>query len=184
MTTTIDAGNLVLGDVQRLLHLERRLNTSFSSLLTLEELTAVESERLGEIRQNFDNYYSEGIVEGQVKFLFLSPLMWLAGYYHSNIKITLEEGIAEINIEEEDPKIKGRMDILAARRVAPKKTIDLLWIVLIESKRIRFDCSVGLPQLLTYAYRVALGINNKWDGLSICLHRARKPTNLSIISET
>ncbi|MGK7878264.1 MAG: restriction endonuclease subunit R [Xenococcaceae cyanobacterium] len=153
MATTIDASNLVLRDVHRLLNLELQLNNSFTSLLSLEPLAEIEEQRLEEIRSNFANYYYDGtILEGEVKFLLLSPLMWLAGFYHPNIRITLEEGIAEIYVEDEDRKIKGRMDILAARRDEQKNRITSLWILLIESKRIRFDTSVGLPQLLTYAY--------------------------------
>ena len=48
--------------------------------------------------------------------------MWLAGFYQQNIKITLEENIAEISIEDEDTSIKGRMDILAVNRTKGKIT--------------------------------------------------------------
>lgn len=96
MTTTLDSRNLSLKDVYRILKIERRLNNSFTSLLTLETLTEVEQQNLQEIRNNFDNYYSEGkISEGQVKLLFIAPLMWLSGFYHPTIKITLEENIAD-----------------------------------------------------------------------------------------
>lgn len=111
MTTTIDSRNLSLKEVHRLLKLERRLNNSFTSLLSLEPLTEIGIQELEKIRALFDNYYCEGkISEGGVKFLFLAPLMWLAGFYQQNIKITLEENIAEISIQDEDTSIKGRMD--------------------------------------------------------------------------
>lgn len=147
----IEASNLSLGDVHRLLKLTRQLNNSIESLLPLEKLTEFEQQKLSEIRTNFDNYYSEGkISEGQIKFLFLSPLMWLSGFYNSNINITLEEKIADINIQDEDKIIKGRMDILAATQSQEKGTITGLWILLIESKNSSIDASEGLPQLLTY----------------------------------
>ncbi len=153
MTTNLDARNLVLKDVHRLLKLERQLNSSFTSLLDLESLTEVEQQRLAEIRNNFNRYYEEGkVLEGEVKFLFLSPLMWLSGFYSPNIRISLEEGIADIDVEDEDLLIKGRIDILAATRVEFNQNLPVLWILLIESKRMRFDTSVGLPQLLTYSY--------------------------------
>lgn len=90
------------------------------------------------------------ISEGGVKFLFLAPLMWLAGFYEQNIKITLEENIAEISIEDEDTSIKGRMDILAVNR--SDRTTNLLWILVVETKNSTVEALEGLPQLLTYAY--------------------------------
>ena len=123
MTTTIDSKNLSLKDVYRVLKLERRLNNSFNSLLTLESLTEVDQQELEKLRNNFDNYYSDAkISEGQVKFLFLSPLLWLSGFYHPTIKITLEENIADIYVEDEDTTIKGRMDILAVNKTESKTT--------------------------------------------------------------
>lgn len=151
MTTTLDSKNLSLKDVHRLLKLERRLNNSFISLLSLEPLTEIELQELEKIRTNFDNYYLEGkISEGGVKFLFLAPLMWLAGFYEENIKITLEENIAEISIEDEDTSIKGRMDILAVNRT--DRTTNLLWVLVVETRNSTVEALEGLPQLLTYAY--------------------------------
>jgi hypothetical protein len=46
MTTTLEASNLVLKDVRKLLKLERKLNNSFSPLLSLEPLTANEQQDL------------------------------------------------------------------------------------------------------------------------------------------
>lgn len=154
MTTTLDVRNLSLKDVYRLLKLERRLNNSFTSLLSLETLTEVEQQTLEKICNNFENYYSEAkISEGQVKFLFLAPLMWLAGFYQPTIKITLEENIADISVEDEDTIIKGRMDILAVNKTKAKTTTTPFWILVIESKNSSVEALEGLPQLLTYAYK-------------------------------
>jgi hypothetical protein len=153
MTTILDASNLVLKDVHRLLKLERQLNNSFTSLLSLEPLTETERQDLEKICNNFETYYEEGnFLEGEVKFLLLSPLMWLAGFYHPQIRISLEEGITPINIEDENTIIRGRMDILAVTKTENNPKITLLWVLLIESKRTLVDASEGLPQLLTYAY--------------------------------
>jgi hypothetical protein len=154
MTTTLDSKNLFLKDVHRLLKIERRPNNSFTSLLSLESLSEVEQQELEEICNNFDTYYAEAkISEGQVKFLFLSPLMWLAGFYQSTIKITLEENIAEISIEDEDTIIKGRMDILAVNKTEAKTTTTPFWILVVEAKNSSVEALEGLPQLLTYAYQ-------------------------------
>lgn len=154
MTTTLDSRNLFLKDVHRILKLERRFNNSFTSLLSLESLTEVEQQQLEEISNSFDNYYSEGkISEGQVKFLFLAPLMWLSGFYQSTIKITLEENIADISIADEDTIIKGRMDILAVNKTEARITTTPFWILVIEAKNSSVEALEGLPQLLTYAYK-------------------------------
>lgn len=153
MSTTLDARNLTLDDVYSLLKLEEHLHDSITSLLSLEPLTEFELQDLLKIRQLFRSYYAAGkISEGEVKFLLLAPLLWLSGFYHPSIKISLEEGIAEIAVEDEDTIIKGRMDILAVTKVKAKTTITPLWILLIETKNSSVDAMEGLPQLLTYAY--------------------------------
>jgi hypothetical protein len=152
--TTLDARNLTLEDVYRLLKLERRLNNSFTSLLPLESLTEFEQKELEKIRNNFDSYYSWGkIYEGQVKFLILAPLMWLAGFYQATIKITLEENVADVFIEDEDTIIEGRMDVLAVNKSEARTTTTPFWILVIEAKNSSAEALEGLPQLLTYAYR-------------------------------
>lgn len=151
--TTLDASNLVLKDVHHLFKLEREINNSFTSLLSLEPLTDSERQDLEEIRLIFEDYYEEGkILEGQIKLLLLSPLMWLSGFYHPSIRITLEEGIATIHLEDEDTVVKGRMDILAATKIQPETRAVSLWILLIECKNSSIDALEGLPQLLAYAY--------------------------------
>jgi hypothetical protein len=154
MTTTLDASNLRLEDVQRFLKLEEKLNDSITSLLSLEPLTEFEKQELLQIRNIFRSYYAAGkISEGQIKFLFLAPLIKLAGFYQPNIKITLEENIAEILAEDEDTNIKGRMDILAVNKSQEITETTPFWILVIESKNSSFNALEGLPQLLTYAYK-------------------------------
>ncbi|MGK7901370.1 MAG: restriction endonuclease subunit R [Hormoscilla sp.] len=153
MTKTVDASSLVLKDVHRLFKINKTLNSSFTSLLSLEPVTELEQKDLEEIRINFDSYYEAGkIIEGQIQFLFLSPLMWLSGYYNPSIKISLEVEIVKIEVKDADTEIKGRMDILAATRVAEEKNNSFLWVLLIESKNSTVDASEGLPQLISYAY--------------------------------
>ncbi|UBF23827.1 restriction endonuclease subunit R [Kovacikia minuta CCNUW1] len=154
MSTTIDAPTLSLEKVHRLLRFQRQGDQSIVSLLRLEPLTEQEQARLEEIRRNFAIYYEESkILEGQVQFLFLSPLMWLAGFHSPRIQISLEVGIAEIETSDADTLIKGRMDILATKRLRGENETHLLWVLLIESKNSSVDATEGLPQLLTYAYR-------------------------------
>lgn len=153
MAANLDAKNLTLREVQRILKFEEHLNTSITSLLTLEPLTEFEQQELLQIRNLFRDYYAEGTIsEGQVKFLFVARLMWLAGFYQPSIKITLEEGIADISIEDEETIIKGRMDILAINKTQTT-TDTLFWILVIETKNSSINALEGLPQLLAYAYK-------------------------------
>jgi hypothetical protein len=154
MTVTLDARNISLEDVQQLLKFEEELNNSFTSLLSLESITEFERQELLQIRNLYRSYYTAGkISEGQIKFLFLAPLMKLAGFYDSSIKITLEENIADISVEDEDTTIKGRMDILAINKTQGKKVTTPFWILVIEAKNSSINASEGLPQLLTYTYK-------------------------------
>ena len=85
--------------------------------------------------------------------------MWLSGFHHPQIKISLEVGIADIDIEDAETKIKGRMDILAATRSREEATVTALWFMLIESKNIAFLMSIRLcphPKPLSQNGRGAL----------------------------
>lgn len=154
MTTTLDASNLTLKEVYRLFKYEEQFNDSITSLLSLEAITEFEQQELLQIRNLFREYYAAGkISEGQIKFLFLAQLMKLAGFYHPSIKITLEENIASIFVEDEDTIVKGRMDILAVNKTQGRTLTTPFWILVIESKNSSVNASEGLPQLLTYAYK-------------------------------
>lgn len=153
MTVTLDAGTLTFRQVHDFLKLKSDFNSSITDYLSLDPITESEQTQLAQLRQLVQNYYlDDQILEGQVKLLFLSPLLWVSGFYHPQIKITLEEEIERINIENEGTLIKGRMDVLAVERKKQETTETALWILIIESKKNNADLSVGLPQLLTYAY--------------------------------
>jgi hypothetical protein len=151
---TLNASNLILDDVHRLLHLEEQSNGSFTTLLSLSPLTEIEQQDLLQIRNDFRRYLSGGkISEGLVKFIAFAPLMRLAGFYRYPIEIMLEESIADIDIEDEDTKITGRMDILAVNKATSTTTGIPFWILVIESKNSGAEVFQGLPQLLTYAFK-------------------------------
>lgn len=115
--TVLNARNLSLEEVHRFLNFQNKYSDSFSPFLTLEDLTEVEQQELVQIRDDFDRYLtSSKVSQGQVKFLVVAPLLRLAGFYRYPIEITLEEDIADINIEDEDTRITGRMEILAVSK--------------------------------------------------------------------
>jgi len=152
--TILNARNLSLEEVHRLFGFQEEYADSFSNYLSLEPLTEAEQQELVQIRNDFRRYLRAGKVsEGQVKFLVVAPLLRLAGFYRYPIEILLEENIADIEVEDEDIKIKGRFDILAISKAKHTKAQTYFWVLLIESKNSQVDISTGLPQLLTYAYK-------------------------------
>ena len=152
--TILNARNLSLEEVQRLFSFEEQYSDSFSNYLSLEPLLEVEQQELLQIRNDFRRYLTAGKVsEGQVKFLAVAPLLRLAGFYRYPIEIVLEENIADIEVEDEDIRIKGRFDILAISKAKHTKLQRYFWVLLIESKNSQIDISTGLSQLLTYAYK-------------------------------
>ena len=148
----LQSKNLSIGDIHRLFNYQRQYNDSFTSLLSLEPLTEFERQEVLQIRTDFDNYIIESkVLEGLVKALTVFPLMRLAGFYRSPIKIALEENIADIVIEDEDTKVSGRLDILAINKTK-LNAAKSFWVLVIESKNSEIAVSAGLPQLLSYAY--------------------------------
>lgn len=154
MTTSLDASRLTMNDVYRIWKFEEQLNDSILSYLSLEPLTELEHQEVLKIRQVFRSYYDAGkVTEGQVRLFPIAQLLWFSGFYRTDINITLEENIAEIDIEDEDTIIKGRMDILAVNRVHQRSSDTPFVILLIETKNSTVNALEGLPQLLTYAYQ-------------------------------
>lgn len=151
MPLTQESSTLTLDDVHRLLKLSMRSPGVFTDFLTLEPLSEQEQQDLLRISKDFERYLFAGKVsEGLVKFLTLAPLMRLAGFYETPIRLSVEDSIA-ISVEDEDIKITGRMDILAVNTELGSTT--LLWILVIETKNSAVDVFLGLPQLLTYAFK-------------------------------
>ncbi|NQE34967.1 restriction endonuclease subunit R [Microcoleus asticus] len=152
MTTTINAKNITLGEVSQFLKFQEQLNNdTYTNFLSLESLTEIEQLDLAQIRKDFREYLSvERVSEGLVQALTTFPLMRLAGFYRP-IKMSLEQDIANITIEDEDTTITGRFDILAINKEKQIAADIPFWILVIESKNSLIAPRAGLPQLLTYA---------------------------------
>ena len=152
--TALNAKNLTLSEVLRLLKFQKLPNGSFTPLLSLEPLTEFEQQELIQTCEDFDSYLTDGKVsEGQVKLVSVGPLLRLAGFYRSPIKMFLEEGIADIAVEDEGVTITGRLDLLAIDKNTLTTTDVPFWILVIETKNSAIDVLAGLPQLLAYAYK-------------------------------
>ena len=131
----------------------------FTDVLNLPDLTEWEMAEMAQIRIDFQAYWQAGkVLEGQVQLLVLAPLLRLAGYYRSPIQLSLEQAIAEIMLDDEDTKITGRLDLLAARR----GVVTPLWVLVVESKNSQVDALNGLPQLLTYASQSLTSQESVW----------------------
>jgi len=151
--TTLNARSLSLDDVHRLLNFQRQLDGTFAPVLSLESIAEQEQQELLQMQSDFLPIDTSKISEGVVKAMTVFPLLRLAGFYHSPVRFSIEEGIAEIVVEDEETRITGRFDILAVDYVQRTASRTPFWILVIEAKERSFSPMVGLAQLLTYAYQ-------------------------------
>src|SRR6476469_10485906 len=112
MTQNLEASQLSLNDVRRLLKLERQIGGFFTDFFSLETLTDFEKQELLQISNDFWRYLEAGKVsEELVKFLALSPLMRLTGFFKVPIVLTMEDSI-HIQVEDAYTLIKASLYIL------------------------------------------------------------------------
>jgi hypothetical protein len=152
--TTLNVSNLTLDDVHALCGFQGQYNGSFTPLLSLEPITELEQQELIRIWHDFEPYITAGkMSEGVVKAMTTFPLMRAAGFYSPPIRLSIEEGIAAINIVNENTRITGRFDILAVNSEQVTAAIAPFWVLVIETKEGLANVWAGLPQLIAYAYK-------------------------------
>ncbi|MEG4092368.1 restriction endonuclease subunit R [Microcoleus sp. Pol12B4] len=162
MTQNLEASQLSLNDVRRLLKLERQIGGSFAEFLSLEPLTDFEQQELLLIGNHFWRHLEAGKVSAKlVKFLVLSPLMRLTEFFKVPVVLTMEDSIP-IEVEDGDTLIKGRLDILAVNQPDAELAAAQFWILVVEAKNSASDPWAGLPQLLTYAYKSLQQQSSVW----------------------
>ncbi|WP_333370922.1 restriction endonuclease subunit R [Microcoleus sp. N9_B4] len=162
MTQNLEASQLSLNDVRRLLKLERQIGGSFAEFLSMEPLTDFEQQELLLIGNHFWRYLEAGKVSAKlVKFLVLSPLMRLAGFFDIPIVLTMEDSIP-IEVEDGDTLIKGRLDVLAVNQPDAELPAAQFWILVVEAKNSAIAPLTGLPQLLTYTYKSLQQQSSVW----------------------
>lgn len=162
MTQNLEASQVSLNDVRRLLKLEEREGDAFTDFFSLEPLSELEQQEILKIRTDFRRYLSAGKVsEELVKFLVLSPLMRLAGFFDIPIVLTMEDSIP-IEVEDGDTLIKGRLDILAVNQPDAELAATQFWILVVEAKNSAIAPLTGLPQLLTYTYKSLQQQSSVW----------------------
>ena len=162
MTQNLEASQLSQNDVRRLLKLEERQGDAFTDFFSLEPLSELEQQEILKIRTDFRRYLSAGKVSAKlVKFLVLSPLMRLAGFFDIPIVLTMEDSIP-IEVEDGDTLIKGRLDILAVNQPDAELAAAQFWILVVEAKNSAIAPLTGLPQLLTYTYKSLQQQSSVW----------------------
>lgn len=151
MVQVVNANRLTLREVRNRLQLRREFEDSFAEFLTLSPVTDASVVRMGTISESLERYCDRGKVrEVQVSALTILPILWEGGYFEDPaVRVSMEENIAEVVVEEEDTVIRGQMDVVVAQ--VPERSAVPLCVVMIESKNSLFDIAEGLPQLLTYA---------------------------------
>ncbi len=180
---TLKARELKLQDVHSLLGYEPLLDGKFEEYLQLPELDPDDRSALEDIRATFFRYLNRAkISEGQARELSVSPLLRLAEYHQPPIYLEIEEEIDRIDIKDQDTHIVGRLDIVAVRQGTHLDAVPL-WILVVESKNTEASETVGVAQLLSYAYRSLDRQNNVWglvtNGLNYRFFYIQKPDRLT-----
>jgi len=93
----------------------------------LPELTDQEKETLEQIKRRFLRHRKRvSLTEGVINQLLISPLLTLAGLYDEPFYVTTEASV-ELEIEEEEEILRGRIDTLIIAQQ--------LWVLIIEALR-------------------------------------------------
>ncbi len=140
----------------------------------------LERQTLDRVRTNYLYMAERSLAEGLVNMVVVSPLLDLAGFYQPPFDVDIEFEVS-IPIQAEDDSqrlVKGRIDLLVVQN-----KLWILRILIIESKRTRFDVMEALPQALAYmmgcprADRPLFGLStNGREFLFIKLNRGEVPT--------
>ena len=108
----------------------------------LPRLTDLERSALSHIRQNFMYQLEWGqLSENLVKMVVLSPLLDLAGFYQSKLRVQ-DEAAVELAVADQEMLYRGKIDVLVCD--------ERFWILVIEAKHAQFSLINAIPQCLAY----------------------------------
>lgn len=108
----------------------------------LPVLTDLERSTLSHIQQNFTYQLEWGqLSENLVKMVVLSPLLDLAGFYQSKLRVQ-DEASVELAVEDQETLYRGKIDVLVCD--------EQFWILVIEAKHAQFSLINAIPQCLAY----------------------------------
>jgi len=145
MAQTIPISDLTLRQVKQQFALVQVNDSAIAEWQApFPELTDLEQQVLNRVQANFAYLSERTLAEGLVNMVVVSPLLDLAGFYQPSFDVDIEFEVSiPIQAEDEEQRmVKGRIDILVLKHQ--------LWILVIESKRTRFDVMEALPQALSY----------------------------------
>jgi predicted type IV restriction endonuclease len=128
---------------------------------------------LARVKRNYEYLLKEPpVLEETVKLVILSPLLDLAGFYQAPFRIRTEVPVAVTSQDEDGIAISGAIDALVV--------LEMLWVVVIESKMSDFSLQKALPQALSYMLAGSQPVNyglvtNGSEFLFIQLTRSAPP---------
>lgn len=135
--------SLSLSDLREKFALNRdRTHPFFTQWLTAaESLSDFEQQALNRLKRNYENMIETNPLGEVVKLVVVAPLLDLAGFYQPPFSIRTEVPTRLIETDT-DQTFTGNIDVLVVKQ--------RLWVLVIESKRSRFDVTAGIPQALSY----------------------------------
>jgi hypothetical protein len=143
MTQVIQANMLDLYAVQQQFNLREIRDRTFfwEWQQPLPDLTEAEQLWLDQVKTDFLERSTHPVHEEVVKMFVVAPLLALAGLARLPFGLKAEHQV-EIALEDSDPVIRGKVDLLVLHQD--------LWAIVIESKREPLNVTIALPQALTY----------------------------------
>jgi hypothetical protein len=141
----VQARNATLRDLRESFNLERVDDPQFflEWQTDLSDITVEERQQLDRVKSNFSNLLEyPPLLENTVKMVVLSRLLDLANFFLNPFHIKSEPSVRVESKDEEGITITGEIDVLVS--------LDRLWIVVIEAKKVDFSLEIAKPQLLSY----------------------------------
>ncbi len=145
MVQAISASDLTLRQVKQQFGLVQTDGTAIAEWLPpFAAPNDLARQVLDRVQANYGYLSERSLPEGFVNMVVVSPLLDLAGFYQPpfDVEMEFEVSIPLVAEDEDRSLVKGRIDVLVVKQ--------RLWILIIESKRTRFDVMEALPQALTY----------------------------------
>ncbi len=143
MVQVIQVSDLSLHEVKERFQLQQSWDDRFFPewQQTLPDLADREQLRLDQIKADFLSLVEFPLHEEVIKLFVLAPILSMAGLARFPF-VPVAEKQVEIELEDGEKTIRGRIDLLILHRQ--------LWGVVIESKAHQFSVMKALPQALFY----------------------------------
>jgi hypothetical protein len=141
----VQARNATLRELRESFNLQRVDDPQFflEWQTDLPDITVEERQHLDRVKSNFSNLLEyPPLLENTVKIVVLSRLLDLANFFLNPFHIKSEPSVRVDSQDEEGITITGEIDVLVS--------LDRLWIVVIEAKKVDFSLEIAKPQILSY----------------------------------